>query len=95
LGSKNLKPSEAEVYVDWEALEIELPDGEIVSLRKPIVRIENANFGPIDETVMTSLRNTQAVFGMGFLEAVPEATLVRLAEEQKKARAQWPSQPRV
>jgi len=33
---------------------------------------------------MTSLRNTQAVFGMGFLEAVPEATLVRLAEEQKK-----------
>jgi len=81
---ENLKPSEAEVYVDWEALEIELPDGEIVSLRKPIVRIENANFGTIDETVMTSLRNTQAVFGMGFLEAVPEATLVRLAEEQKK-----------
>ena len=70
---ENLKPSEAEVYVDWQALQVELADGEMVSMRKPIIRIENPNFGPIDATVMTSLRNTQVVFGMGFLEAVPEA----------------------
>jgi tubulin alpha len=63
---------------------VELADGEMVSMRKPIIRIENPNFGPIDETVMTSLRNTQVVFGMGFLEAVPEATLLRVAENQKK-----------
>ena len=80
---ENLKPSEAEVYVDWQALQVELADGEMVSMRKPIIRIENPNFGPIDETVMTSLRNTQVVFGMGFLEAVPEATLLRVAEGQK------------
>jgi CxxC motif-containing protein (DUF1111 family) len=81
---ENLKPNEAEVYVDWESSEFQLPDGEMVSMRKPVIRIENPNFGPIDETVMTSLRNTQAIFGMGFLEAVPEATLVRVAEDQKK-----------
>jgi len=81
---ENLKPGEAEVYVDWQALQVELADGEMVSMRKPIIRIENPNFGPIDDTVMTSLRNTQAVFGMGFLEAVPEATLMRVAEDQKK-----------
>tara|TARA_E500000331_G_scaffold87365_1_gene82924 strand:+ start:11730 stop:13100 length:1371 start_codon:yes stop_codon:yes gene_type:complete len=81
---ENLKPGEAEIYVDWQALEVELADGEMVSMRKPIIRIENLNFGPIGATVMTSLRNTQAVFGMGFLEAVPEATLIRLAEDQKK-----------
>ena len=81
---ENLKPGEAEVYIDWQALQVELADGEMVSMRKPIIRIENLNFGPIGATVMTSLRNTQAVFGMGFLEAVPEATLIRLAEDQKK-----------
>jgi CxxC motif-containing protein (DUF1111 family) len=81
---ENLKPGEAEVYVGWQPLQVELADGEIVPLRKPVIRIENPNFGPIDETVMTSLRNTQVVFGMGFLEAVPEATLLRVAENQKK-----------
>ena len=81
---ENLKPGEAEVYVDWKASQVELPDGEMVPMRKPVIRIENPNFGSIDETVMTSLRNTQVVFGMGFLEAVPEATLLRVAESQKK-----------
>ena len=81
---ENLKPNEADVYIDWKASQIELPDGEIVSMREPVIRVENPNFGPIDDTVMTSLRNTQVVFGMGFLEAVSESTLMRVVEEQKK-----------
>ncbi|MCM0044857.1 MAG: thiol oxidoreductase [Burkholderiaceae bacterium] len=80
---ENLKPGEAELYVDWITQTVTLRDGTVVELRKPSVRIEKPNFGPIDEKVMTSLRNTQVVFGMGYLEAVSEQDILQLAELQK------------
>jgi CxxC motif-containing protein (DUF1111 family) len=60
-----------------------LSDGEKVELRKPKIRIEKPNFGAIDESVMTSLRNTQVVFGMGYLEAVTEEDILALAKIQQ------------
>jgi CxxC motif-containing protein (DUF1111 family) len=54
-----------------------------VKLRRPNIRVENFNFGPIDETVMTSLRNTQAVYGLGYLEAVTEEDILALAKLQQ------------
>lgn len=80
---ENLKPGEAELYVDWLPEPVTLPDGTQVELRKPAVRIEKPNFGPIDANVLTSLRNTQVVFGMGYLEAVTEADILALAELQR------------
>ena len=80
---ENLKPGEAELYVDWLPEPVTLPDGTLVALRKPAVRIEKPNFGPIDANVLTSLRNTQVVFGMGYLEAVTEADILALAEVQR------------
>ena len=80
---ENLKPGEAELYVDWLPEPVTLPDGTLVELRKPAVRIEKPNFGPIDANVLTSLRNTQVVFGMGYLEAVTEADILALAEVQR------------
>ena len=79
----NLKPAEAELYVDWIEEMASLDDGTKVSLRRPSIRIEKPNFGPIDEKVMTSLRNTQVVFGMGYLEAVSEKDILALAELQQ------------
>ena len=79
----NLKPGEAELYIDWIAEPVTLSDGEKVELRKPKIRIEKPNFGAIDETVMTSLRNTQVVFGMGYLEAVTEEDILALAKLQQ------------
>ncbi len=79
---ENLKPGEAELYIDWLAENVQLPDGTSVELRKPSIRIEKPNFGPIDPTVLTSLRNTQVVFGMGYLEAVSEADILALAKMQ-------------
>lgn len=80
---ENLKPGEAELYVDWLPEPVTLPDGTEVTLRKPAIRIEKPNFGPIDANVLTSLRNTQVVFGMGYLEAVTEADILALAEVQR------------
>jgi CxxC motif-containing protein (DUF1111 family) len=80
---ENMKPGEAELYVDWLPEPVTLSDGEKVELRKPKIRIEKPNFGSIDETVMTSLRNTQVVFGMGYLEAVTEEDILALAKLQQ------------
>lgn len=80
---ENLKPGEANLFVDWMPETVNLADGEKVELRRPKIRLENPNFGPIDSTVMTSLRNTQVVFGMGFLEAVSEEDILALAKLQK------------
>ena len=68
-------PEEANVYLDWINSKAELADGTIVELRKPKIRIEKLNFGPLADNVQTSLRIAQPVFGMGLLEAVPEQTL--------------------
>ncbi len=80
---ENMKPGEADLYVDWLPEIVTLPDGEKVELRAPKIRLEKLNFGPIDETVMTSLRNTQVVFGMGYLEAVSEEDILALAKMQQ------------
>ena len=52
---ENMKPGEAELYVDWLPEPVTLSDGEKIELRKPKIRIEKPNFGSIDDTVMTSL----------------------------------------
>ena len=75
-------PHEADLYIDWEQHTVTLGDGEVVTLRQPRLRIENAGFGPIDGA-MTSLRVAQPLVGMGFLDAVPEETILALARDQK------------
>ncbi len=80
---ENRKPGEADVYVDWLPHKVTLGDGSQVELRKPAIRIENLSFGPLGDDTMTSLRNTQAIFGLGYLEAVPEATLKEIAARQQ------------
>lgn len=75
-------PHEADLYLDWEEHTVTLADGETVSLRRPKLRIENPAFGPL-EGVMTSLRVAQPLVGMGFLDAVPEQTILALARAQR------------
>ena len=80
---ENRKPGEADVFIDWLYHQVTLADGTKVELRKPQLRIENLAFGPLEPDVMFSLRNTQALFGLGFLEAVPQASLQAIAQHQK------------
>jgi CxxC motif-containing protein (DUF1111 family) len=75
-------PHEADVYIEWQQQEVLLADGTMVRLRKPKLRIENPAFGPL-EGVMTSLRVAQPLVGIGFLDAVPEETILALAQSQR------------
>ncbi|MGH8632329.1 MAG: di-heme oxidoredictase family protein, partial [Burkholderiales bacterium] len=76
-------PPEAELYLDWQELPVAFADGEKVTLRKPRLRVEKLNFGPIGPEVMYSLRIAQPIFGLGLLEAVSEADILQIAERQK------------
>jgi CxxC motif-containing protein (DUF1111 family) len=74
---------EANLYLDWEEVPVAYADGEKVALRKPKLRIEKLNFGPLGPEVMYSLRMAQPTFGLGLLEAVSEADILAIAEQQK------------
>ena len=79
----NARAGEGEVYIDWVNSSYTFPDGTEIELRKPSVRLENLNFGPLADSVMTSLRNTQALLGMGYLEAVSEKDILKQVDKQK------------
>jgi CxxC motif-containing protein (DUF1111 family) len=76
-------PPEAALYLGWEERSVVFPDGEAVTLRTPRLRIEDLAYGPLGEGTMTSLRNAQPLHGLGLLEAVPEQTLLAIAERQR------------
>jgi CxxC motif-containing protein (DUF1111 family) len=76
-------PPEAALYLDWEDSSVAFADGEVVSLRRPRLRLENLAYGPLGDGAMTSLRNTQPLVGLGLLEAVPEETVLAIAKAQR------------
>ena len=80
---ENVRFGEAEVHIDWKTLSFTFPDGGSLELRQPVVRLENLGFGPLAPNVMTSLRNSQAIFGLGYLEAVSEEDILALSKWQK------------
>ncbi len=80
---KNARAGEGELHVDWLTEKVTLADGSVVELRKPTIRIEHLNFGPLAEGTMTSMRNSQPIFGLGYLEAVSEKDILALAAAQK------------
>ncbi len=55
-------------------------DGTRYSLRRPAYKINNPGYGPLPAGVLLSPRVAPAVFGLGLLEAVPEA-IVRAAAD--------------
>ncbi len=80
----NRIPAEGKAFLDWRETPVGLPDGETVMLREPRLRTQDLNFGPLGDTTMTSVRNTQALIGLGFLEAVPDATIRAMAADQAR-----------
>jgi CxxC motif-containing protein (DUF1111 family) len=76
-------PPEADIRLDWEARETTLADGTRVALRKPLLRIESPRFGPLGDAALLSLRLAQPVFGLGLLDAVPDADLLAIAQRQR------------
>jgi len=76
-------PNEADLFLDWEEQTVAFSDGETMTLRKPKLRIENLKFGELGNDVLLSLRMTPPLVGIGFLDAVPEETMLSIAEKQR------------
>ena len=79
----NPQIGEGDLRIDWQAVKTSLVDGTVVEMRRPEIKINRPAFGPLDKETLRSLRNTPVVFGMGYLDAVSEADLLAIAEQQR------------
>jgi len=83
-GVPRLLPAEGTLGVTWSERKLTLGDGTVVRLRAPQLRISELGFGPLGEDIMVSPRMAPPLIGMGLLEAIPDATIVALAEREPK-----------
>ncbi|MCV3272857.1 di-heme oxidoreductase family protein [Roseobacter sinensis] len=75
-------PAEARLAITYEEREVELAGGEVVSLRKPALALENLGYGPLHPEVMTSLRVAPQMIGLGLLDAIPAADILANADPE-------------
>jgi CxxC motif-containing protein (DUF1111 family) len=73
-------PAEGRVRVNWTEIPGEYADGEAYSLRSPTLEFGELAFGPLADDVLTSPRVAPQMIGLGLLEALPEATILALAD---------------
>lgn len=71
---------EAQVTIQWQEQSGVYADGKPYRLRSPNFQITRMDGQPLDTEVMISPRLPSPVFGLGLLEAIPEATIVELAD---------------
>jgi len=73
-------PSEGRMRVRYEAVEGRYGDGRAYVLRRPVYAFETPGFGAPGDDLLLSPRVGQQLVGLGLLEAVPEATILALAD---------------
>ncbi len=78
-GVKGVVPPEGSFAIDWREETVTLHDGEVVRLRRPVLRIADLGYGPLGADILAGLRLAPPLIGMGLLEAVPEETILALA----------------
>ncbi len=71
---------EAHVELTWQEVAGHYADGTAYSLRRPNVAITLADGASLPDNALTSLRQPPPVFGLGLLEAVPDADIAALAD---------------
>ena len=77
-------PKEAEVKIDYEEVSGAFPDGEVYALAQPHYRFEELGYGSLAADLRASPRVAPAMIGLGLLEAIPDATLLALADEDDR-----------
>lgn len=78
-----VKP-EGNVEISYEEVEGRFDDGRKYSLRKPIYKFVNLNYGKLGDDFMFSPRVAPAVMGLGLLEAISQEDLLKNADEDDK-----------
>jgi CxxC motif-containing protein (DUF1111 family) len=81
-GTDTRVPAEGQAVFSYETKEVALAGGEVVKLRAPKIRFAELQFGDIGPEVMMSARAAPAMVGLGLLEAIPEKTILEIAQRQ-------------
>ncbi len=76
-------PAEGRVTVYYSQSQGQYPDGTRYALRVPRYEFDDLAFGPLGKDILFSPRVAPAVFGLGLLEAVNEATILQFAHDQQ------------
>jgi CxxC motif-containing protein (DUF1111 family) len=72
--------AEVKASVTWQTVAGKFDDGTPYELRKPVLALGSLRDGPLSPSTHLSARIPRPVFGLGFLEAVPEETIVAFAD---------------
>jgi CxxC motif-containing protein (DUF1111 family) len=73
-------PPEARPVVSYEEVTGSYDDGETYSLRRPTYTLEDPAYGALPDDLMIGPRIAPVIVGLGLLEALPEDTLLGLAD---------------
>ena len=76
-------PAEGRVEFYWETQKGKYADGTPYTLRKPVFKLVDLNFGPMED-LRISPRVASEVYGVGLLEAVPEKEILAWADPEDK-----------
>lgn len=74
--------AEGIAHIQYQTITVTLADGEQVSLRQPQLSFTELAYGPL-ENVLTSARIAPAAFGLGLLDDISDAEILRLAQRRK------------
>ncbi len=72
-------PAEGRVVISWLEHTENFADGEVISLRRPVISFTNLAFGPAGDDLLTSLRVAPQIVGAGYLDAVTDETIESFA----------------
>jgi CxxC motif-containing protein (DUF1111 family) len=76
---------EGDVTLRWTPVPGRFADGTRYTLQRPSYGFTRLGYGPMDPQVMVSPRIAPQLIGVGLLEAIPEAEILRNAAEQAAA----------
>ncbi|RZJ26950.1 MAG: c-type cytochrome [Haliea sp.] len=76
---------EGQIAIRHETVRGRFADGTPYTLKKPLYSFSKLNYGPMAPGLMISPRLAPQVIGVGLLEAIPDAEILRNASEQQAA----------
>jgi CxxC motif-containing protein (DUF1111 family) len=74
-----LRP-EGKIRVDYRFHKMHLASGKRVVLRKPVYELTNLAYGPSADGQGSSFRLAPALYGLGWVERIPAAAILRLSD---------------
>lgn len=72
---------EAYAYVSWTPKTFTYPDGTVVSLRTPILKLDQLAYGELEADTQIGLRVAPPIHGMGLIELIKQVDIDRLVDE--------------